>query len=304
MTPSEQHDHEELERRLRDAFAAKALGISDADLDHDREDDVAAALARQAKTHPATRWFAGIGSAAAAAAIIAIAFVGLHDNGQRQVVDGLPPAVTSSASATASDSHSSAVTSQSPTSSGPQPTSGARQPARPGNASSTSPSSGTTPTSGGSPTVSGSTASSDQRRTALSGGSAGSPLRTSEPTTPPATASASASAAQQPPAMPGSLPQSRPLTDQEYAGAVPLDDPSGGPKRELSMPSDTKWQRTASDSNSLTVRITYLSTDIEAYWRQTLPGQGWVQSGGGWSFPGTGYTVSAISDKGSFTVTW
>lgn len=72
----------------------------------------------------------------------------------------------------------------------------------------------------------------------------------------------------------------------------------------LAMPSDLTWQRTAEGDNSLTVRITYLPTDIEAYWRETLPGEGWVENGSGWSYPGTSYTVSAISDKGGFTVTW
>lgn len=104
--------------------------------------------------------------------------------------------------------------------------------------------------------------------------------------------------------MSSSLPQSRPLGDQEYTGAVPLEDPSDGTTRMLSMPSDTTWKRTAEGGNSLTVRITYLPTDIEAYWRQALPGEGWVENGSGWSYPGTSYTVSAITDKGSFTVTW
>ena len=78
------------------------------------------------------------------------------------------------------------------------------------------------------------------------------------------------------------LPQAGPLGDQDYTGAVPLKDPSGGTPRMLSMPSDLTWQRTAESGNSLTVRITYLPVDIEAYWRQTLPGEGWVQDGTGW----------------------
>lgn len=100
------------------------------------------------------------------------------------------------------------------------------------------------------------------------------------------------------------LPQAGTLGDQDYTGAVPLKDPSGGATRMLAMPSDLTWQRTSEGGSSLTVRITYLPTDIDAYWQQTLPGEGWVQNGAGWIYPGTSYTVSPITDKGSFTVTW
>lgn len=294
MDPSEQHDNtDDLERRLRAAFTAKALQISDADLDHDREDEVAAALSSQHRRHPGTRWFAGIGAAAAAAAIAGVTFVGLHGDDQRQVVNGLPPASTTASSST---SPSGATTSSPSSSSG-----GLETPLRHPAYQSKGPTT-TLPTSGDSTASSAprseTTTPPEATRTAMSGGS-------STMSTPSSSADSSMSiAAHQPPAMPSGLPQSKALDDREYVGAVPLDDPSGGAKRMLSMPSETSWQRTAQGSNSLTVRLTYLPTDIEAYWRQTLPGQGWVADGAGWKFPGTSYAVSPINDKGSFTVTW
>lgn len=289
MNPSDPHDPAELERRLRDAFAAKALQVSDADLDPAREAEVVAVLEAQRRRHPATRWFAGIGSAAAAAAIIGVALVGLHDGNTRQVVNGLPPAVTT----TSSSPGSSTVTGPSSSSTG-ELGPDLQQPATPGNGRTSTLSS--VGSSGGQSTVPTSDASTspDVNRTALSHGSTGGSAQSSLHT----------SAAQLPPAMPSELPQSGSLGDQDYTGAVPLVDPSGGPARMLSMPSDLTWQRTAHTDHTLTVRITYLPTDIEAYWRGTLPAQGWVADGAGWKFPGTSYAVSPISDKGSFTVTW
>lgn len=289
MDPSDQHDPEDMERRLRDAFAAKALQISDADLDREREDEVAAVLSSRRPTSPATRIFAGIGAAAAAAAIVVVTVVGLH-NGNREVIDGLPPAIsTSSASTTASTTTST----QGPTEFTRTPA--LNQPASPGNGRATAlPPSGTSTTSSSAPS-SKSTEPASPNHNALSGSST-------------ATAHSSTStlsaAAHEPPAMSPGLAQDGPLGDQDYTGAVPLEDPAGGTPRMLSMPSDLTWQRTAESGNSLTVRITYLPTDIEAYWRRTLPVEGWVQNGSGWSYPGTSYTVSPITDKGSFTVTW
>lgn len=104
--------------------------------------------------------------------------------------------------------------------------------------------------------------------------------------------------------MPAGLPQAGPLGSGKYAGPVPITDSSGGPTRMLSMPDGTQWEVLSRSDTSLTVRITDLPTDIEAYWAKTLPGLGWAQAGGGWHFPKTSYAVSAISDKGSFTVSW
>lgn len=289
MDPSEQHDQEDMERRLRDAFAAKALRISDADLDREREDEVAAVLSSRRRTSPATRIFAGIGAAAAAAAIVVATVVGLH-NGNREVVNGLPPAIsTSSASTTANTTTST----QGPTELTRTPA--LNQPATPGGGRATTLAPSGTSTASSSAPSSKSTAPSSALHTALSG--------PSSPTAHSSTSTSSA-AAHQPPAMSPGLAQAGPLGDQEYTGAVPLEDPSGGEPRMLSMPSDLTWQRTAESGNSLTVRITYLPTDIEAYWRRTLSAEGWVQNGSGWSYPGTSYTVSPITDKGGFTVTW
>lgn len=285
MNPSEQHSEEDLERRLRDAFAAKALQISDADLDRDREDEVAAVLSSRRRSSPATRIVAGIGAAAAAAAIVVVTVVGFH-NGNREVVDGLPPAISTSSSGTTTSTQEPTELTRTPA---------LHQPATPGNGRTTAlPPSGTS-TAGSSAPSSKSTAPSNALHPALSG-----PLSPSAHSS----TSTSSAAAHQPPAMSPGLAQAGPLGDQEYTGAVPLEDPSGGEPRMLSMPSDLTWQRTAESGNSLTVRITYLPTDIEAYWRRTLPAEGWVQRGSGWSFPGTPYTVSPITDKGGFTVTW
>ncbi|WP_446666008.1 hypothetical protein [Flexivirga sp. B27] len=303
MHPSDHDDDKtdttDLERRLREAFSAKALQISDADLDREREEEVVAALSEQRRGHRATRWFAGVGAAAAAAAIVGITFVGLQDSGHPEIIDGLPPASTTSSPATASGNSPATSSSTSPTSA-PQTATGktmrpnqqsGAQPSLPQSSAATGPS--TAPSS-----ATGSTAPSSSAMSGATGPTASS--------SPPSRASSESMTltARQPPMLPAGLPQASPLGDQEYVGAVPLRDPSGGSLRELSMPSGTKWERTAESGNSLTVRITDLPTDIEAYWQQTLPGQGWVRSGGGWSFPHTGYTVSAITDKGSFTVTW
>lgn len=289
MNPSEQHD-QDLERRLRDAFAAKALQVSDADLDREREDEVAAALSNQRRSRPTTRLFAGIGAAAAAAAIVGVTVIGLHNGGQHQVVDGLPPASTTASSST---SPSSATPSSPSSSSG-----GLKTPLRhPAYQSKSRPT--TLPTPGSSSTSSApsseTTAPPSTKHSAQSGPS----TTLSGPSSPGFSA-----AGRQPPAISPGLPQAGPLGDQDYTGAVPLEDPSGGKTRMLSMPAGTSWQRTAQGDGSLTVRLTNLPTDIEAYWRQTLPGEGWVQNGSGWSYPGTSYTVSPITDKGSFTVSW
>ncbi|MFC6704330.1 hypothetical protein [Flexivirga alba] len=285
MNPSEQHDQDDLERRLRDAFAAKALQISDADLDRDREDDVAATLSSRRRSSPASRIFAGVGAAAAAAAIVVVTVVGLHNDGKHEVVNGLQPATTTSSSST---TPSTTTSTQEPTGAGKP--SALNQPGTPGNDHPT------TGASTASSTPSSETTSSlSPNRTALSG--------SSTVTSNSSTSSLSAES-HEPPAMSAGLPQSGRLGDQEYTGAVPLKDPSGGKTRMLAMPSDTTWQRTAEGGSSLTVRITYLPTDIEAYWRKTLPGEGWIENGSGWSYPSTSYTVSAITDKGSFTVTW
>lgn len=288
MNPSEQHDQEDLERRLRDAFAAKALQVSDADLDRDREEQFAAALNSRRRTSPMTRIFAGVGAAAAAAAIVGVTVVALHDGGKHEVVNGLSPAMSSSSA------------SPSPSTTGsPASTGGSRTPAL---------NEPVTPRSGLStqlPSSDGSSAKSSAARSGTTTSSASGPSALTGPSTArsDSTSTKLSAAADQPPAMSPSLPQASPLSDQEYAGAVPLESPSGGP-RMLAMPSDLTWQRTAESDNSLTVRITYLPTDLEAYWQQTLPGEGWIEDGSGWSYPGTSYTVSAISDKGSFTVTW
>lgn len=290
MDPSEQHDQEDLERRLREAFAAKALQISHADLDRDREDEFATALSNRRRSRPVTRLFAGIGAAAAAAAIVVVTVTGLHGGDKHEVVNGLPPAITTS----------SASTTTSTTTTTQRSTEVTRTPAfnRPGTRSSRRTSAIRPPeasTSTSSAPSSSSTIPSSPKHTTSS---------SSSTLTSASTASALSSASHEPPAIPPGLPQAGQLSDRAYTGAVPLNDPSGGPKRMLSMPSETSWQRTAQDGGSLTVRLTYLSTDIEAYWRQTLPGEGWVQQGSGWSFPGTSYSVSPITDKGSFTVTW
>jgi hypothetical protein len=290
MNPSEQHDQDDLERRLRDAFAAKALQVSDADLDRDREDEFAAALSSRRRTSPVTRLFAGIGAAAAAAAIVGVTVVGLHDDGKHEVVDGLPPAVTTTSSGT------TASTTTSPTArTGNSKTPAVNKPATPGGDLNTK-----LPSSGPGTAVS----SAPKSATSAAGGDE--PSARSGPSTAEnnSTSSRLSATADQPPAISSSLPQAGTLGDEEYTGAVPLKDPSGGTARMLAMPSDLTWQRTAETGNSLTVRITYLPTDVEAYWQQTLPGEGWVKNGSGWSYPGTSYTVSAISDKGSFTVTW
>lgn len=294
MDPFEQHDQENLERRLREAFAAKALQISDADLDRDREDEFATALSNRRRSRPVTRLFAAIGAAAAAVAIVVVTVAGLHGGDKHEVVNGLPPAITtSSASTTSSTTASTTTTTQGSTEV-------TRTPAlnRPGTRSSrrTSairPTEASTSTSSA-PSSSSTIPSSPKHTTSSS----------SSTLTSASTASALSSASHEPPAIPPGLPQAGQLSDRAYTGAVPLNDPSGGPKRMLSMPSETSWQRTAQDGGSLTVRLTYLSTDIEAYWRQTLPAEGWIQQGSGWRFPGTSYTVSPITDKGSFTVTW
>jgi len=71
------------------------------------------------------------------------------------------------------------------------------------------------------------------------------------------------------------------------------------------MPDGLTWEVTAETDHSRTVRITYLPTDIEQYWSDTLPSQGWQQlEDGGWTVPDTAYAVSPITDKGSFTVSW
>lgn len=289
MSPSERHD-QDLERRLRDAFAAKALQVSDADLDQGREDEVAAALSNQHHPRPATRLFAGIGAAAAAAAIVGITVVGLHNGGRHEVVDGLPPASTTASSSTSPSS----TTPSSPSSSAGGLETPLRHPAYQRKGRPT-----TLPTPDGSSTSS--TRSSETTPPSSTSHSAASGPSTafSESSSPGFSA-----AAHQPPTISPGLPQAGPLGDQDYTGAVPLKDPSGGTTRMLSMPSGTTWQRTAERGNSLTVRLTNLPTDIEAYWRQTLPGEGWVPNGAGWSYPGTSYTVSPITDKGSFTVTW
>lgn len=73
----------------------------------------------------------------------------------------------------------------------------------------------------------------------------------------------------------------------------------------MPVPEGLTWEVTAETDRTRTVRITYLPTDIEQYWRDTLPAEGWQESADhGWTIPGTAYAVSPITDKGSFTVTW
>lgn len=274
-------DNDELERRLRAAFAARAEQIGPHDIDTDREDAVAEMLRASSTPSRTRRVVAGVGILAAAAAAIGVVALAIRPT--PHATDAARPLTSVSASSTIGVAPPEQTATSSRSNQTPDVVQG--PPGQPLTTIAPPPTSSATSTT--------------------------TPPATTTSTTPPATetthsalsASGGSTSTALPPALPSGLPQSGELGDGEYAGAVPLADTGGG-TRMLSMPDDLRWEVTSRDDHSMTVRITYLPTDIEAYWRDTLPAQGWQQADGGWSFPDTAYAVSPITDKGSFTVSW
>lgn len=270
-------NHDDLERRLREAFAAKADRIGPDDLDLDREEAVAEQLRAMSAPHRGRRIVAGVGILAAAAAAVGVVALAIHPIDQ-QATNAGRPATTAATSTIGPGSSTGAPSSPAGTDAVPDGTrTSAQQPLNTGAGSSQGSSAMSPATPGG--------AATGHDHSPLSGSSI------------PATETL-------PPTMPTGLPQDGTLGTGEYAGAIPLASTDGGVTRMLSMPDATKWQVTSRADRSMTVRITYLSTDLEAYWSRTLPSQGWRPTATGWHFPGTAYDVSPITDKGSFTVSW
>jgi hypothetical protein len=286
-----QPDNHDLERRLRDAFAARAEQIQQHDLDVDREVDLAERLRAPSGPSRTRKIFAGAGILAAAAAVAGVIALAIQPSGQRPS-NALRPATTASVTRTVGPGPTIATT---PTSSPSRATPHVVQP--PAQLSTTTPPPATSTTSTATPTVPTTPTTHRAATTTARNQTSTSSSPTSSTTT----------NVPLPPAMPPGLPQSGSLGAGEYTGPVPLADTGHG-TRMLSMPEGTKWQVTSQADGSMTIRLTYLSTDIDAYWRATLPAQGWRPDAqfetSGWSFPGTMYAVSAITDKGSFTVTW
>lgn len=283
MTPSD----DELERRLRDAFAAKAHQVSPDDLDSGREAEFADRLAALSTARRKRRIFAGVGigaAAAAAAGIVALAI--LPDN---QAPTNAAGHSTTTFSSTANSTAGSAA-SGGQGAAGPTPRATRSPLGEPSRSSGMSQQSGpSTPASTSSPASSTSAATSE--RTALSDGGPTASGQSSEPT--------------EPPALPTGLPQAGSVDGgTTYAGPVPLPDPSGGADRMLALPDGTKWQVEQQGDTSMSIQVTFQPTDISAYWTDTLPSDGWTQAGDGWQFPGSSYTVGAISKSGKFTVSW
>lgn len=256
-----QHPDDELERRLRAAFAARAEQIGPHDLDTDREDTVAELLSRPSPPSRVRRVVAGTGILAAAAAAVGVVALAIQPS-QQHTTNALQPTTTSSTS--------SVITAAPPK---PTTASSAAQ---------------ETPLVGRmTPDQQVSTRSHPLTSTTTT---TSTPTRTSAATTRTGLSSNESQAS-----------MSALSTGRQYSGAVPLDD--GG--RTLAMPDDLTWEATTRTAHSVTIRMTYLPVDIEAYWRRHLPAQGWQQTdAGGWAVPGTAYAVSPITDKGSFTVTW
>lgn len=272
-------DNDDLERRLREAFAARAGQIEQHDLDLDREHAIAARLQAPSGPSRTRRIFTGAGILAAAAAVAGVVTLAIHPTDRHQPVNALRlTATATSTTSTIGIRPTQSSTMQSTASAA------SAHVARPSSHLST----------GDQPLTSSAGASStNSPRTAIGHG------------VPSGASSATTTATPLPPALPTGLPQSGTLGDGEYTGPVPLAAAgSSDGSRMLAMPDGTKWQVTARAERSMTVRLTYLSADIEAYWTATLPAQGWQRTDGGWSFPGTPYAVSAITDKGSFTVSW
>jgi len=259
-----QHPDDDLERRLRAAFAAKAEQVGPHDLDTDREDAVAELLSRPSTPSRVRRVITGAGILAAAAAAVGVVALAIQPS-QQHTTNALHPATTSSTSAVLSIAPPQPTTSAGPAKETPHVGQ-----ATPGRQVSTRSQPLTTTTT---------------------------PTTTSTTTTQPRVAtthSAPASSVTQ------TSPRTTLSTGHEYAGPVPL-----GDARTLAMPQDLTWEVTTRTEHSMTVRITYLPQDIEAYWATTLPGDGWQKSdAGGWLVPGSAYAVSPITDKGSLTVTW
>ncbi|RNI20694.1 hypothetical protein [Flexivirga caeni] len=264
---AEQQDgHDDLEHLLRAAFAAKADGIGPGDLDIDREEFVARQLARRPGASRTRRVVAGVGILAAAAATVGVVSLALRPTQQGEPVGALAPVSTSRAV-------------------GP-------------------------PTASATPTHTSSAAEHRGAAPHVQQFSDGRPLSTASGRTltgtgvaPSSRTASGTSGTALPPTLSPTLPQNGTLNSGPYTGPVPLGDTGHG-IRMLAMPDGTTWEVVARTGSSLTLRITYLPTDIEAYWSASLPGEGWQQSAEGWQFPGTAYAVSALDDKATFTVTW
>jgi hypothetical protein len=277
---------DELERRLRDAFAAKAHQVTPDDLDADREAEFADRLTVLSAAQRKRRIFAGVGIVAAAAAAAGIVALAVLPDHQRPV-NAAQQLSSSSASKT---SAASAVTSGGSSAGGRAP-------------QAAQPSSGRSSNSVGMTQLSGQPTLSTTATPGSSASSAASDRSALSESAPNITSHSTAPA--EPPTLPSGLPQAGSVNGgTTYAGPVPLPDQSGGADRMLNLPDGTKWQVAAQDDHSMTVHLTFQPTDVAAYWTSTLPADGWTRAGDGWQFPDSSYTVGAIDDSGTFTVTW
>ncbi|MBB2893147.1 hypothetical protein [Flexivirga oryzae] len=265
---SQHHDDDDLERRLRAAFTAKAEQIGPHDLDTDREDAVAALLREPARPGRVRKVVSGIGILAAAAAAVGVVALAIHPS-QQHTTTALHPVTTAASTGVVSVAPPTQTTPS--TTAGETPHMGQATPDNQVGTQSQPLTTTTTTTTSTSTTTT--PPSSSTTRTALSaGGTQGS-----------SSSSTSSSS-----------------TPTDRSGAIPLDG-----QRTVPVPEGLTWEVTAETDRTRTVRITYLPTDIEAWWGTHLPAQGWEESADhGWTIPGTAYAVSPITDKGSFTVTW
>ncbi|WP_265445306.1 hypothetical protein [Flexivirga meconopsidis] len=284
--------HDDLERRLREAFEAKASQVTPESLDRDRESDFERQLATTAaRRGPRRGVLAGAGLLAAAAAAAGVLALTIQPDDNGRVVDAART-VTQSSSVTAPTSAPTASGSTGMT----QPTQGTQRTAQPGPQQ---------------PQGSTTTAPSPDRATPTTTQSAPSPTTSSaepSPSSEPVSPSAAGSTpdrsiqlaprAAAPPLMSSDLPQASGLApDVTYDGPVPLfatlEDGSGA-TYSIPMPAGTKWL--VINGSGPRYRILSAPSSIADYWAAALPGQGWVQSGAGWTFPGTSYTVSLSGD--------
>src|SRR5579875_625626 len=194
---SEPDNHDDLERRLREAFAARAEQIEQHDLDLDREHAVAGLLQSPSGPSRTRKIFTGAGMLAAAAAVAGVVTLAIHPTDRHQPTNALRPATASSATTTIGigPTHALTVTS---TASKASPHVARRS----GQLSAPS-----------RPLTSSTTASSTNTPRTTTGHGVPSSSSSSTTTTP-----------QLPPTMPPGLPQSGALGDGEYTGPVPLAD--------------------------------------------------------------------------------
>ncbi|NNG38685.1 hypothetical protein HJ588_05270 [Flexivirga sp. ID2601S] len=280
--------HDDLERRLRDAFEAKASQITPDSLDRDRELEFEQHLrVTPLRRGPRRGVLAGAGLLAAAAAAAGVLAITFHPGDNGRVVDAART-VTQSTGTTSPSAPSGSPTSAPPATatSNPLPV-GPQRPT--GQATRTT---APQPSQTAQSTAPSAAPSSEQ------------PSSAAETVNPSAAAPSPNLSIQRaprtsaPPLMSSGLPQAAGLTTTDtYYGPIPLFAtlPDGsGATYNIPMPDGAEWQLVANAGPRY--RVLASAGSVADYWAQTLPGQGWVQSGAGWTFPGTPYTVSLSGD--------